>query len=61
MLRYTDTVIQCFLFCRFGPGLVIYWFGFIEELDTNRDKGIMLMDHFPENIVVMNPVALTSR
>ncbi|XP_013419300.1 uncharacterized protein C15orf41 homolog isoform X1 [Lingula anatina] len=40
---------------RFGPGLVIYWFGFIDELDTNRDKGILLMDHFPENIVYMNP------
>ena len=33
---------------RFGPGLVIYWFGFIEELDVNREKGIMLADRFPK-------------
>lgn len=39
---------------RFGPGLVIYWFGYIKELDNNRDRGIMLMDQFPENIVTFN-------
>lgn len=38
---------------RFGPGLVIYWFGFIKDLDVNREKGILLMDHFPENIITM--------
>ena len=47
-----------FLFFRFGPGLVIYWFGFVEELDTNRDKGIILMDHFPEKIVQITPSCL---
>lgn len=41
---------------RFGPGMVIYWFGFIEELDTDREKGIILSDKFPENIVRMNPI-----
>ncbi|XP_064622730.1 CDAN1-interacting nuclease 1-like [Lineus longissimus] len=46
---------------RFGPGLVIYWFGFIDELDTNRDKGILLKDHFPEDIVKMNPLCLSNR
>lgn len=46
---------------RFGPGLVIYWFGFIDELDLNRDKGIILMDHFPDNIVKMNPGLLAHR
>jgi len=35
---------------RYGPGLVIYWFGFIDELDIFKDKGIMLIDHFPKNI-----------
>jgi len=40
---------------RYGPGLVIYWFGFIDELDCNRDKGILVCDHFPENIVYCNP------
>lgn len=38
---------------RFGAGLVIYWFGFVDELDKHRDRGIMLMDRFPENIVTM--------
>ena len=38
---------------RFGPGMVIYWFGFIEELDVHQAKGIILRDRFPENIVTM--------
>ena len=42
---------------RFGPGMVIYWFGFIDELDVHRNKGILLQDHFPENIVRLNPMA----
>uniref|UniRef100_G1K8M4 CDAN1-interacting nuclease 1 n=1 Tax=Anolis carolinensis TaxID=28377 RepID=G1K8M4_ANOCA len=32
---------------RFGPGLVIYWYGFIEELDCHRNRGILLKDCFP--------------
>lgn len=32
---------------RFGPGLVIYWFGFIDELNINIEQGVMLSDHFP--------------
>jgi len=40
---------------RFGPGIVIYWFGFIEELDVNRSKGILLFDHLPENFVHFDP------
>lgn len=37
---------------RFGPGLVIYWFGFLEEISSERDreKGILVMDRFPEVI-----------
>uniref|UniRef100_UPI00358EED6B CDAN1-interacting nuclease 1 n=1 Tax=Myxine glutinosa TaxID=7769 RepID=UPI00358EED6B len=38
---------------RFGPGLVIYWFGFVEELDCNRARGILLRSSFPEEIVTM--------
>lgn len=45
---------------RFGPGLVIYWFGFIDELDVNREKGILLLDHFPEDIVTMNPLSVAT-
>lgn len=38
----------CFCWCaRFGPGLVIYWFGYVAELDVNRDQGIVLSDSFP--------------
>ncbi|KAL5464101.1 hypothetical protein EMCRGX_G033066 [Ephydatia muelleri] len=32
---------------RFGAGLVIYWFGYVTELDVNRDQGILLSDSFP--------------
>ncbi|KAG8449585.1 hypothetical protein GDO86_016290 [Hymenochirus boettgeri] len=38
---------------RFGPGLVIYWYGFIEELDCNSERGILLKDEFPENLVTL--------
>ncbi|CAL4089047.1 unnamed protein product, partial [Meganyctiphanes norvegica] len=41
---------------RFGAGLVIYWFGFIEELDEHKEKGIMLRDSFPKNITYMDPL-----
>ena len=30
---------------RYGPGMAIYWFGFIEELDTLQ--GLLLVDDFP--------------
>jgi len=43
----------CVVALRFGSGLVIYWFGFIDELDVNCGKGIMLMDHFPSDIVTI--------
>uniref|UniRef100_A0A0P4WGK2 CDAN1-interacting nuclease 1 n=1 Tax=Scylla olivacea TaxID=85551 RepID=A0A0P4WGK2_SCYOL len=43
---------------RFGPGLVIYWFGFIEELDEHREKGIMLRDSFPSSITFMDPLSV---
>lgn len=38
---------------RFGPGLVIYWYGFIGELDCQRDRGILLKDCFPTDIVTL--------
>lgn len=43
---------------RFGPGLVIYWAGFIEELNVNQDQGVILYDHCPQNFVFMNPLTL---
>lgn len=39
---------------RFGPGLVIYWYGFIGELDCQRERGILLKDRFPTDIVTLN-------
>ncbi|XP_073783632.1 CDAN1-interacting nuclease 1 isoform X1 [Danio rerio] len=42
---------QFWSYCnRFGPGLVIYWFGFISELDCQRERGILLKDGFPTDI-----------
>lgn len=40
---------------RFGAGMVIYWFGFIEELDTNKEKGIILRDDFPQDFISFDP------
>lgn len=40
---------------RFGAGMVIYWFGFIDELDVNKEKGIILRDEFPSEFVNFDP------
>ncbi|XP_061897415.1 CDAN1-interacting nuclease 1 isoform X3 [Entelurus aequoreus] len=45
------------LIARFGPGLVIYWYGFIGELDCQRDRGILLKDCFPTDIVTLGHAA----
>ena len=35
---------------RFGPGLVIYWYGFVDDLaDEMLENEIILMDRFPED------------
>lgn len=39
---------------RFGPGMVIYWFGFIDSLNVNIGKGILLRDAFPENVITLD-------
>ena len=39
---------------RFGPGMVIYWFGYIKSLNTDPD--ILMMDRFPEQICKMEQV-----
>ncbi|KAA0711570.1 hypothetical protein E1301_Tti006141 [Triplophysa tibetana] len=45
---------QFWSYCnRFGPGLVIYWYGFISELDCQRDRGIVLKDCFPSDITTL--------
>lgn len=35
---------------RFGPGLVIYWYGFIDELNGDCERGILVMNQLPEHI-----------
>jgi len=41
---------------RYGPGLVIYWFGFIEELNGMHQDGVLLMESFPETgLEFLNP------
>jgi len=34
---------------RFGPGMVIYWFDFVESL--NRDPDILICSDFPSKII----------
>lgn len=33
---------------RFGPGIVIYWFGFHEGI-LNKTKNLIILDNFPSN------------
>ena len=37
---------------RFGPGMVVYWAGFVDELDTGAGD-IVLADSFPPASEVM--------
>nr|CAG4641883.1 EOG090X0A0V [Eurycercus lamellatus] len=40
---------------RFGPGLVIYWFGYIEGLEKiHQNRTILIRDSLPHNIVRMD-------
>ena len=36
---------------RFGPGMVIYWFGYIDSLNTDPD--ILMVDQFPTHLCRM--------
>ncbi|XP_011505349.1 PREDICTED: uncharacterized protein C15orf41 homolog [Ceratosolen solmsi marchali] len=40
---------------RFGPGLVIYWFGFLDNIIQTSENRFIVMDHFPTNIIYMDP------
>jgi hypothetical protein len=46
---------------RFGSGLVIYWFGYIKQLDSNTEAGIVLTDRFPSQseITLYEPEKIT--
>jgi len=39
---------------RYGPGMVIYWFGFIDDLQFDQEAGILLVDHFPSTIIKLS-------
>lgn len=43
---------------RFGPGLVIYWFGFLDTLNEPSEKRFIIMDHFPEDVTYMDPTCI---
>lgn len=49
---------------RFGPGIVIYWFGFHESLTTFEDNpnGLIVLNRFPEkeNIVFLTEISETT-
>lgn len=36
---------------RFGPGLVIYWFGYIETIIQSTEKRFIIKNHLPNNFV----------
>lgn len=40
---------------RFGPGMVVYWFGFIEDCPTPmlQDGGLLVVDRFPSDIQML--------
>lgn len=50
---YTDSVSS--YIGRFGPGMVIYWFGFIEDCPCPmlNDDGVFVVDHFPTSIQLL--------
>ena len=43
---------------RFGPGLVIYWCGFLSHLVWSTEHGILVRDSFPteQEIVYLDPL-----
>jgi len=46
-LYYNDGVKQFKQYVnRFGPGLVIYWFGYVEDIPF--EEGVLISDSFPE-------------
>jgi hypothetical protein len=44
---------------RYGRGLVIYWFGFVEEVREEHDDVCEVMAQFPTNITVLDTTMRT--
>ncbi|CAG9858095.1 unnamed protein product [Phyllotreta striolata] len=40
---------------RFGPGLVIYWFGYLETIVQDNEKRFVISDHLPRNFARLPP------
>ncbi|XP_044745495.1 CDAN1-interacting nuclease 1 [Coccinella septempunctata] len=38
---------------RFGPGLVIYWFGYVETIIDPNNKSFLIRDHMPTDIITI--------
>lgn len=54
MLSWNMLVSECFF--RFGPGIVIYWLGYVETIQqTKKSKGIYVYDHLPTSITKYDP------
>lgn len=55
---YTDSISS--YIGRFGPGMVIYWFGFIEDCGSPMlsDSGVLVTDQFPKDIVMLDGTCL---
>ncbi len=44
-----------FVIIRFGPGVVIYWLGYVETIQSTKSKGIFVYDHLPTSITKYDP------
>lgn len=48
-------IYRAYIFFRFGPGLVVYWFGFVETIIEPTEKRFIVREDVPTNIVLLNP------
>lgn len=55
---YTDAVSS--YVGRFGPGMVVYWRGFIIDCDTPmvNDSGVLIVDRVPDDIIMLPGTAV---
>ncbi|KAG8223207.1 hypothetical protein J437_LFUL003558 [Ladona fulva] len=40
---------------RFGSGMVIYWFGYVDRITQDNGKQIIIRNSFPADVILMNP------
>jgi hypothetical protein len=52
--QYHDEQFKGYL-NRFGPGMVIYWFGYLNNIvDEKNNTSILIVDHFPKDFIPFN-------